>query len=66
MLTLSTCRCYEIKCVTGVVVGNITNGNNVPYNISGGYTEPGLNYATLQDGTPACLLPSHTTTELYS
>ena len=36
--------------MTGVVTGNLTSsGTAIPYNISGGYTEPGLNYATLQD-----------------
>ena len=44
-------RCYEIQCQTGVVVGNYSSdGTAIPYNISNGFTEPGLDYNTLQDG----------------
>ena len=43
-------RCYEVKCVTGTVVGNITNGAAVPLPYSSLYIEPGLDYSTLLDG----------------
>lgn len=48
---LSACRCYEIKCDTGVVIGNYTGDDNtlVPYPFSKIYQEPGLNYSTLLD-----------------
>ena len=43
-------RCYEIKCVTGTVVGNLTSsGAPIPFDTRNGFSEPGLNYATLQD-----------------
>lgn len=46
---LIACRCYEIKCDTGVVVGNYTGANNTPadYSSTKIYQEPGLNYSTL-------------------
>lgn len=47
-----SCRCYEIKCDTGVVIGNYSAANNdavIPYNTATGFTEPGLNYTTLVD-----------------
>ena len=37
--------------MTGTVVGNYSSsGAPIPYNISNGFIEPGLNYYTLQDG----------------
>ena len=43
-------RCYEVRCETGVVTANFSSsGARIPYNISNGYIEPGLNYATLED-----------------
>ena len=45
-------RCYEVKCVTGVVVGNYSGSTAVPYNLSQAYVEPGLDLTTLVDGAP--------------
>lgn len=50
---MRSCRCYEIQCLTGVVVGNYTTTGatpeSVPYNTSTGFIEPGLDYDTLAD-----------------
>ena len=55
-------RCYEVQCVTGVVVGNYSaTGAPIPYNISQGFVQPGLNYDTLQDGgARSCLVKQDT------
>ena len=37
-LSMLGCRCYEIKCSTGVVVGNYSStGASIPYNTSLGF-----------------------------
>ena len=47
---LPSSRCYEVRCVTGVVVGNFSsNGAAIPFNTSRGFTEPGLDLSTVQD-----------------
>ncbi len=52
IMIVAVIRCYEIKCDTGVVIGNYSTTNNdaaIPYNTSTGFIEPGLDYDTLKD-----------------
>ena len=43
------CRCYEVKCDTGTVIGNYSSsGVATPYNTSGGF-QPKVNLSTVVD-----------------
>ena len=45
------CRCYEIRCSTGTVIGNYSADNSdavIPYNITGGFI-PKVNLDTVVD-----------------
>ena len=52
-MAMIACRCYEIQCSTGVVVGNYSTATAtptaIPYNTSTGFIEPGLDYDTVAD-----------------
>lgn len=47
------CRCYEIRCATGTVIGNYTVAGNdivstIPFNLTRGYT-PKVDVNTVED-----------------
>ena len=43
-------RCYEIRCVTGTVVGNLSSdGTPIPFSLRNGFSEPNLDEAAVQD-----------------
>lgn len=49
----SPCRCYEIRCATGTVIGNYTVAGNdvvstIPFNLTRGYT-PKVDVNTVKD-----------------
>lgn len=44
------CRCYEVRCLTGAVVGNYSSdGSPILFDTSKALTQPGLNVATVRD-----------------
>lgn len=50
MECMHVCRCYEVRCSTGAVVGNLTaNGQPILFDTRNGFSEPGLNLATVED-----------------
>ena len=51
--TLVTCRCYELRCQTGVVAGNYSSGNTlVPYAIAPSELEPVYQFQTVSNELP--------------
>jgi len=51
---LVTCRCYELRCQTGVVAGNYSSGNTlVPYAIAPSELKPVYQFQTVSNEPPA-------------
>ena len=51
---LVTCRCYELRCQTGVVAGNYSSGNTlVPYAIAPSELKPVYDFRTVSSEPPA-------------
>ncbi len=51
---LVTCRCYELRCQTGVVAGNYSAGNTlVPYAIAPSELKPVYQFQTVSNEPPA-------------
>ena len=50
---LVTCRCYELRCQTGVVAGSYSSGNTlVPYAIAPSELEPVYQFQTVSNELP--------------
>ncbi len=51
---LVTCRCYELRCQTGVVAGNYSSGNTlIPYAIAPSELKPVYQFQTVSNELPA-------------
>ena len=51
---LVTCRCYQLRCQTGVVAGNYSSGNTlVPYAIAPSELKPVYDFQTVSNEPPA-------------